>query len=81
MENSTAGEATEEMVGANPQNRRRKPQNKRKPQAGRLPDFLISGLRKVALPFSTTSSGGTRTSRPLSGKRYTFSTCPISGGE
>jgi Sulfotransferase domain len=51
VENSTAGEATEEMVGANPQNRRRKPQNKRKPQAGRLPDFLIIGAQKGGTTF------------------------------
>jgi hypothetical protein len=36
----------EAAVGANPQKRRRKPQNKRLPQPGMLPDFLIIGAQK-----------------------------------
>ena len=38
-------------MGANPQNRRRKPQNKRRLQAGMLPDFLIIGAQKGGTTF------------------------------
>lgn len=51
MENPTLGKVTKETVGANPQNRRRKAQNKRQLQAGVLPDFLIIGTQKGGTTF------------------------------
>jgi hypothetical protein len=51
VEGSIAGQVTEEAVGADPQNRRRKPHNKRRLQAGMLPDFLIIGAQKGGTTF------------------------------
>lgn len=45
------GDLAEETVGAKPQNRRSKAQNKRQLQAGMLPDFLIIGAQKGGTTF------------------------------
>jgi hypothetical protein len=51
VENQPVDEATEEPVSADPQIRRKKPQNTHHPEPGMLPDFLIIGAQKGGTTF------------------------------